>query len=132
MRRAVGQPLDAAPPPDEPGGCHYLLSKPRSQEGFGLAFMIEGDKFVRYDVDSPTLVAPGGLTVGRQAQDVQSAFGAQVEVQPHKYVEGGKVLVVRPADGGEARLVFETDAAGTITSWRIGLEPQVHYVEGCS
>ena len=52
--------------------------------------------------------------------------------QPHKYVEGGKVLVVAPADGGEARLVFETDAEGRITSWRIGLEPQVHYVEGCS
>ena len=44
----------------------------------------------------------------------------------------GRWLVVRPADGGEARLVFETGVDGVITSWRVGLEPQVHYVEGCS
>jgi hypothetical protein len=132
VRSAFGAPLDAAPPPESPEACHYLLSRPRGPEGFGLAFMVEGGKFVRYDIDTPTLVAPGGLRVGMRAQDVHAAFGSAVQVQPHKYVEGGQVLVVRPADGGEARLVFETDSAGLITSWRIGLEPQVHYVEGCS
>ena len=94
--------------------------------------MIEGGKFVRVDVDARDVVAPGGIRVGQAAADVLAAFPGQVTEQPHKYVEGGKVLVVAPADGGEARLVFETDAQGTVTSWRIGLEPQVHYVEGCS
>ena len=132
VRHAVGQPLDAAPPPDDPAACHYLLSRPRGPDGFGLAFMMEGGKFVRYDVDTPAIVAPGGLAVGMRAQDVQTAFGTQVDVQPHKYVDAGEVLVVRPADGGESRLVFETDGRGIITAWRIGLEPQVQYVEGCS
>jgi hypothetical protein len=27
--------------------------------------------------------------------------------------------------------VFETDAAGRIVSWRIGVPPQIYYVEGC-
>jgi hypothetical protein len=31
-----------------------------------------------------------------------------------------------------AKLVFETDAAGKATAWRVGLSPQVDYVEGCS
>ena len=72
----------------------------------------------------------GGLTVGMSADDVRAAF-PDVEEQPHKYTDG-QYLVVRPADGGEGRLVFEVDADGRITEWRIGLEPQVHYVEGCS
>ena len=132
VRRAFAGPLDAAPAPDDPTACHYLMSAPRSPQGFGIAFMIEGGKFVRYDVDTQAIIAPGGLAVGQRATAVHAAFGELVQVQPHKYVEGGQVLVVRPADGGEARLIFETDAAGGITSWRIGIEPQVHYVEGCS
>ena len=132
VQQAWGKPMAPVPAPDSPEACHYLLTQPRAPGGFGLAFMMEGGKFVRVDVDSRDIVAPGGLRVGASAADVQAAFPGQVTEQPHKYVEGGKVLVVAPADGGEARLVFETDAHGTVTSWRVGLEPQVHYVEGCS
>ena len=35
-------------------------------------------------------------------------------------------------DGGNGKLVFETDAAGKVSAWRAGVEPQVDYVEGCS
>ena len=132
VQRAWGQRMAPVPAPESPDACHYLLTQPRAPKGFGLAFMMEGGKFVRVDVDGRDIVAPGGLRVGQSAADVLAAFPAQVSEQPHKYVEDGKVLVVAPADGGEARLVFETDAKGIVTSWRIGLEPQVHYVEGCS
>jgi hypothetical protein len=132
VEQAWGSPMAPVPAPETPEACHYLLTQPRGAEGFGLAFMMEGGKFVRVDVDSRDIVAPGGPRVGQSAADVQAAFPGQVSEQPHKYVEGGKVLVVAPADGGEARLVFEADAKGIVTSWRIGLEPQVHYVEGCS
>ena len=132
VRRAFGAPLAATPPPASPQDCHYLMTRARGADGFGLAFMMEGGKFVRYDVDSRSIVAPGGLAVGSSADDVRAAFADRISEQPHKYVEGAQVLVVRPAEGGEARLVFETDADGIVTSWRIGLEPQVHYVEGCS
>ena len=132
VKQAWGKPMVLTAAPETPEACHYLMTQPRNPAGFGLAFMIEGGKFVRYDVDAPGIVAPGGLAVGSRVADVHAAFGDRVSVQPHKYVEGGQVLVVTPADGGEARLVFEADANGIITAWRIGLEPQVHYVEGCS
>lgn len=35
-------------------------------------------------------------------------------------------------DVAPTRLVFEVDAADNVTSWRVGLSPQVEYVEGCS
>ena len=51
---------------------------------------------------------------------------------PHKYVEGGRYLVVTSEQGGDTRLVFEVDPEGTVTGWRMGQLPQVLYVEGCS
>jgi hypothetical protein len=131
VRQAFGRPFADTSPPDSPEACHVLVPEARTVPGFGLRFMIEGGRFVRYDVTDPTIAAPGRLTVGMAAGAVEAAFPGQVERQPHKYVPDGSVLVVRPADGGASRLVLETDAAGTITAWRIGLEPQVHYVEGC-
>ena len=38
--------------------------------------------------------APGGFTVGARADDILEAFGSRVEVQPHKYIEGGRYLVL--------------------------------------
>ena len=130
LRAAFDGPLHAIPEPESPAECHYLLPGSMGADGYATGFMFEGGKFVRVDVDTDDLVAPGGLTVGMSADDVRAAF-PDVEEQPHKYTDG-KYLVVKPADGGEGRLVFEVDADGRITEWRIGLEPQVHYVEGCS
>ncbi len=45
-------------------------------------------------------------------------------------MEGAKYLRVT-RDGSEAVLLFETDAQGRVEEWRIGLPPQVDYVEGC-
>jgi hypothetical protein len=114
------------------GSCHFLYVQPKPIDGYGVALMVEGDRFVRVDVDAPDVVAPGGGHAGMTADAVRALYGAGIEEQPHKYVEGGKYLVVAPADGGAARLVFEVDAAGVVTAWRLGLPPQVHYVEGCA
>ncbi|RZA22649.1 MAG: lectin, partial [Lysobacteraceae bacterium] len=54
------------------------------------------------------------------------------EEQPHKYVEGGKNLRIKDSGGGNGVLVFEIDAAGKVSAWRVGVPPQVDYVEGCS
>ena len=115
-----------------PGLCHFLYAKPKPRESYGVAFMVEGDKFVRVDVDAPDVRAPGGGHAGMTADAVRAAYAGRIEEQPHKYLEGGKYLVVAPADGGPTRLVFEVDAAGIVTAWRLGLPPQVHYVEGCA
>ena len=131
LRAAYDGALAALPPPESPEACHYLMPPTTPGEGYATAFMFEGARFVRIDVATADVVAPGGLAVGMTAADVRAAFPG-VETQPHKYVEGGQVLVAAPADGGDARLVFEIDPQGIITEWRIGLAPQVHYVEGCS
>lgn len=130
VRMAWGRPLEAGTPADG-ATCYQLRMEPMPENGKGILFMLEEGKFVRYDVDVPMHVAPGDLTTGMRADQVEAAFPGRVESQPHKYVEGARNLVVSPENGGDARLVFETDAAGTIVSWRIGVPPQIHYVEGC-
>ena len=130
LRATFDGPLHALPPPESPEACHYLLPGSMGAEGYATGFMFEDAKFVRVDVDTDDLVAPGGLVVGMNATDVLAAF-PNAERQPHKYIDG-EYLIVKPADDSTARLVFEVDADGRITEWRIGLEPQVHYVEGCS
>lgn len=110
--------------------CYYL--RPKQTDGAGWpALMFENGKFVRYDVETIADVAPGGGQVGMSADDIKTAYAGRVEEQPHKYVEGGKNLRIKSNDGASA-VVFETDAAGKVTSWRVGVPPQVDYVEGCS
>lgn len=110
--------------------CYYL--RPKQADGAGWpALMFEDGKFVRYDVETIADVAPGGGQIGMGIDDIKTAYAGRVEEQPHKYVEGGKNLRIESADGASA-IVFETDAAGKVTDWHVGVPPQVDYVEGCS
>ncbi|KFN41915.1 hypothetical protein [Arenimonas metalli] len=133
VRQAWGRPLQ---PYTLTGTelCYYLEMDPRPPQGAdeSVAFMLEESKFVRYDVYGRVPAAPGGFVVGSLASDVLATFGSRVEEQPHKYLPGGRYLVVTPEYGEAARLVFEIDAEGRVVQWRIGLPPQVFYVEGCA
>ena len=42
------------------------------------------------------------------------------------------MLTITAPDGSPAKLVFQVDGVGSVTGWRVGLPPQVDYVEGCS
>ncbi|WP_340648312.1 lectin [Pseudoxanthomonas winnipegensis] len=115
--------------PSEGGACYQLTPKWATDKA-DVAFMIEGDHFVRYDVTTSKEVAPGGGKVGMDEAALRALYGDKLQSMPHKYVEGGKYLSV---DGqGGAKLVFETGADGVVTSWRVGLPPQIDYVEGCA
>jgi hypothetical protein len=115
---------------DDPNACHYLFPLPRPHAGFSTAFMFEGGKLARIDVDSPHVVAPGGGKTGMNAEQIRALYPG-VEARPHKYVETGQYLRVTDPNGGAGVLVFNmTD--GTADSWRVGVAPQVDYVEGCS
>lgn len=118
--------------PQQPGGCYYLLPQPRTAKGYRIAFMIEQDRFARIDVDAIDITAPGGGKVGMSTQDIDTLYAGRVQKQPHKYVEGGQYLRVADSGGGPGVLVFETDATGRVSSWRVGVSPQIDYVEGCS
>ena len=127
--KAWGGELNAKPGAGE--ACYYLNPVSNPSPAY-FAFMIEADKFVRYDVGNDKEVAPGGGKVGMDAGQIRKLYGDRVGEQPHKYVEGGKVLRIKADDGSQNALVFEVDAAGKVTAWRVGQAPQVDYVEGCS
>ncbi|MGO1072169.1 lectin [Lysobacter sp. CA199] len=112
------------------GGCYYLrpiwVTEPRA---FG--FMFEAGKLVRLDVGNDKETAPGGGKRGMSADEIRKLYAGRVEEQGHKYVQGAKYLRVADNGGGSGVLVFETDATGKVVAWRVGVPPQVDYVEGC-
>jgi len=130
VRQAWGGQLDGGPEDSIANDACYYLSPKWAREDHSFGFMIEGGKLVRYDSDNPKELAPGGGRVGMSGDDIQRLYAGHVEVQPHKYVEGGHYLRVTQ-DGETGALVFETDAQGRVTTWRVGLPPAVDYVERC-
>lgn len=128
-RAAWGGELNGAPM--EGTTCHYLWPKWITRPA-DFAFMMEDGKFVRYDVGTDKETAPGGGKVGLSVEELQKLYGGALKASPHKYTQGGQYLSMDAGDVAPTRLVFEVDAAGRVTSWRVGLSPQVEYVEGCS
>jgi hypothetical protein len=128
----AGGTLEGAANPAEPMGCFHLSPSGQSTPA-QLAFMFENDLLVRYSVESPDIAAPGGARVGMDEAEVQALYGGDLETMPHKYVKDGKVLRSAEDGGGlPSKLLLELDAAGKVTEWRVGMSPQVDYVEGCS
>ena len=130
VRISWGRPLNASEPV-EGSSCLYLSPEVMPEAKRGIGFMLEEAKFVRYDVDDASQIAPGNFKVGDDAADIKTAFAGRVEEAPHKYIPKGFTLTVRPEDKSEARLIFEIGEDGKVSKWRIGVPPQVFYVEGC-
>lgn len=117
--------------PSEGSTCYYLTPK-WVKKPSDFSFMAEDGKFVRYDVGTDKEAAPGGGKVGMTTEELQKLYGDALESSSHKYVEGGKYLSIAASGVAPSKLVFETDATGKVSAWRVGLTPQVDYVEGCS
>ena len=130
VRMSWGRPLNASKPA-EGSTCLYLNPEVMPGAKRGIGFMFEDAKFVRYDVDDASQIAPGNFKVGDAAADIKTAFAGRIEEAPHKYIAKGFTLTVTPEDKSAARLVFEIGEDGKVTAWRIGVPPQVLYVEGC-
>lgn len=110
--------------------CYFLVPG-WAKTPTDLAFMVEGGKFVRYQTNADKMAAPGGGKVGMTVDELRALYTARLQESPHKYVEGAHYLRVDEGNGKSA-LLFETDAKGKVSGWRVGLDPQVGYVEGCS
>lgn len=132
VRQAWGRGLFEGPQAAG-SACRYLYFSPEGETDppYPLAFMIEDGKFARLDVHSADYAAPGGGRVGMTTEQIRTRYRDRLDEQPHKYGDG-KYLIASPKRAGPGRLVFETDGAGTVTEWRVGLPPQVHWVEGCA
>jgi hypothetical protein len=129
VRQAWGGELHAMP--DAESICHYLSPPVEQDSGYQVAFMVEDGRFVRVDVATPEVTAPGGGRIGLDADAIEALYPGRVETRPHKYIDGSYLRIGDP-DDGPGVLLFETDEDGTVTEWRIGIPPQVDYVEGCS
>ncbi len=123
---AAGRPQPADDRNDE---CYYLRPEKEAPEGPYL--MIEGRRLVRYDVRGPAIVAPGGGRVGMTLGELQQLYPERGDVVPDKYDDQAQHLRVRPAQDGQGIIDFALGAGGKVESWRVGLPPQVDYVEGC-
>jgi hypothetical protein len=110
--------------------CYYLTPNSVKTPGdFGL--MMESDKFVRYDVRTDKETAPGGGKFGMGIAEIRKLYAGHVTETPHKYIKGGLYLRVESSDEGGGVVLFETDATGKVTTWRVGQVPQIDYVERC-
>lgn len=94
-------------------------------------FMVSDGKFARFGTESAKYAAPGGGKVGMREAELQALYNNALQASPHKYTDG-KYLSIAASGVAPTKLVFETDAQGVVTEWRIGLLPEVDYVEGCS
>lgn len=94
-------------------------------------FMISEGKFARFGTESVKYTAPGGGKVGMREAELQALYNNALQASPHKYTDG-KYLSIAASGVAPTKLVFETDAQGMVTEWRVGVVPEVDYVEGCS
>lgn len=131
VRMSWGRPLSASTPA-KGSTCMYLNPEVMPEAKRGIGFMFEEAKFVRYDVNDVSQIAPGNFKVGDAAADIKTAFAGRVEEAPHKYNPKAFSLTVTPEDKSAARLIFEIGEDGKVANWRIGVPPQIFYVEGCA
>ena len=99
----------------------------------GVLLMWVDGRIARIDVDSSSVPTAQGARVGDSAERVRSQYAGRVVEKPHKYDERGRYLVVPSQSSGpdSLALVFETDGA-KVTRYRVGRQPEVEWVEGCS
>jgi len=109
------------------GECWYL----RYDGPAAFRLMIIGDRVARIELTGATrLHTLAGAGIGTTEAELARLYGARLDVQPHKYVEGGHTITLRSGAGTEG-LRFET-ANGAVTALQAGPWEHLNYVEGCS
>ena len=125
LKNAAG---DLTPPPNAAAECAYV--HPASAPAGVLAMLAKG-VVARIDIDSAGVATAEGVAVGDTVSKVNETYAGRISATPHKYVQGGQYLTVKPvAPQDSLRLVFESES-GRITRYRIGRIPQVEWVERC-
>lgn len=109
----------------EESACYYL----GPEEGnYDVGYMVEGGSVQRIDIRAPGVVTPEGVEVGMSEAEVEAIY-PDLTRQSNKYTDRDDLIV--QMDGG-AKLIMETDEAGTVSAYRVGLPPAVDFVEGCA
>jgi hypothetical protein len=109
------------------GDCWYLR-----YHGGGSDFdlMIIDDKVVRVELKGASKLRTfSGVVIGTAERELAAMYGAQLEVQPHKYDRAGHTITLKSSDGNFG-LRFET-SGGKVTAIQGGPWEHLNYVEGC-
>jgi hypothetical protein len=117
--------------PDMKSACDFVFPAVGAGIPFGVNVMVVKGKIARIDVDTGVVTTEDGAKIGDTEDRIKSIYGDELEVKPHKYIEGGHYMTVKgdSASAGKA-IVFETDGK-RVTMFRAGRIPEVEWVEGC-
>jgi hypothetical protein len=117
--------------PDMKPACDFVFPAVGAGIPFGVNVMVVKGKIARIDVDTGTVTTEDGVKIGDTEAKVKSVYGDELQIQPHKYIDGGHYMTVKgdSASAGKA-IVFETDGK-RVTMFRAGRVPEVQWVEGC-
>jgi hypothetical protein len=112
-------------------GCAYLAIPGIPA---GMRTMWVAATLARIDVTAKKLPTDRGASVGDRESRIDSLYAGRITKMPAKYDPHGKYLVVHPVAGADStrRIVFETDSTMRVSRYRVGREPEVEWVEGCS
>lgn len=112
-------------------GCAYLAIPGVPA---GMRTMWVAATLARIDVSTKKLPTDRGARVGDRESRIDSLYAGRVTKMPAKYDPHGRYLIVHPAAGDDStrRIVFESDSATRVSRYRVGREPEVEWVEGCS
>ncbi|MGB0564323.1 MAG: hypothetical protein ACPGVO_21365 [Spirulinaceae cyanobacterium] len=126
---ATGMTFTSESSGGEEYGCEYY-----TVEAFeGVTLMVTDGAIARIELHQPNLATISGATIGFTEEQVRNMYPGHIEEAPHEYVPDGKYLLYVPKDAAskDYRVIFETDAAGKVTTIRSGQLPEVGYIEGC-
>jgi hypothetical protein len=117
--------------PDIKSACDFVFPAVGAGIPFGVNVMVVKGKIARIDVDTGVVTTEDGAKIGDTEDRIKSIYVDELQIQPHKYIEGGHYMTVKgdSASAGKA-IVFETDGK-RVTMFRAGRIPEVEWVEGC-
>jgi hypothetical protein len=117
--------------PDMKPACDFVFPAVGAGIPFGVNVMVVKGKIARIDVDTGTVTTEDGVKIGDTEDRVKSVYGEELQIQPHKYIEGGHYMTVKGDSASAGKeIVFETDGK-RVTMFRAGRIPEVEWVEGC-
>ncbi len=107
--------------------CHFVTSNGEIGQVF---FMLYEARIVRLDIDGKGVLTAAGVGVGSTESEVSDAYSNRVVVTEHPYTgPEGHYLTVEFGSGID--MIFETNGE-TVERYRVGLEPHIQWIEGCS
>lgn len=118
--------------PDIKPACDFVYPAVGSGVPFDVGVMVVKGRIARIDVDTGSVTTEDGAKIGDTEDRVKGIYGNEVETRPHKFIDGGRYLVVKGDSAAVGKeIVFETDATGKVIMFRAGRLPEVEWMEGC-